>query len=181
MTTIDNNAYGVQTASDTVRVERLLPGPIERVWAYLTDSEKRKKWLAGGEMELRAGGRVNLFFHHSEITFEPTPERFKFMEKGIHSQCEVTEFDPPRLLAMTWPDDGHASEVMFELFPEGDKVLLVLTHRKLPGKAEMANVSSGWHAHLAVLAALLEGREASGFWSSVIRLEDEYKKRFGAE
>lgn len=181
MSMIDNNAYGVQAAPDTVRMERLLPGPIERIWAYLTEPEKRKKWLAGGEMEMRVGGKANLFFHHSEITSEPTPERFKSMENGIHSQCEVTEFDPPRLLAMTWPGDDHASEVVFELFPEGEKVLLVLTHRKLPSKAEMANVSSGWHAHLAVLAALLEGRESGSFWSDVIRLEDEYRKRLGAE
>jgi hypothetical protein len=33
--------YGVVTAPDTVHLERLLPGPIERVWSYLTDSEKR--------------------------------------------------------------------------------------------------------------------------------------------
>ena len=26
----------------TIRFQRLLPGPVERVWSYLTDSEKRK-------------------------------------------------------------------------------------------------------------------------------------------
>ncbi len=50
--------YGVVTESGTVRFERVLPGPIERVWAYLTESEKRGKWLATGNMELRVGGRV---------------------------------------------------------------------------------------------------------------------------
>ena len=29
------NDYGVLTAPDTLRIERLLPGPIERVWQYL--------------------------------------------------------------------------------------------------------------------------------------------------
>ena len=33
--------YGVVTAPDTVKIERMLPGPIERVWAYLTDPAKR--------------------------------------------------------------------------------------------------------------------------------------------
>jgi len=30
----------------TIRFERLLPGPVERVWAYLTESKKRATWLA---------------------------------------------------------------------------------------------------------------------------------------
>ena len=33
--------------ADTVRFERLLPGPIERVWDHLTDPELRRTWLAG--------------------------------------------------------------------------------------------------------------------------------------
>jgi uncharacterized protein YndB with AHSA1/START domain len=45
-------------ASDTVRFERTLPGPIERVRAFLTVSDKRAQWLAAGEMELRIGGSV---------------------------------------------------------------------------------------------------------------------------
>ena len=52
---------GVLTALDglVARLERLLPGPIERVWAYVTESDKRATWLAGGEMELRVGGKVH--------------------------------------------------------------------------------------------------------------------------
>ena len=51
------NEYGVITHPDTVRLERLLPGPIERVWDYLTDSKKRGTWLATGTMDLRVGGK----------------------------------------------------------------------------------------------------------------------------
>ena len=40
-----------------IRIMRTLPGPIERVWTYLTDPAKRAKWFAGGPMELRAGGK----------------------------------------------------------------------------------------------------------------------------
>ena len=32
----------------TLTVERTLPGPIERVWAYLTEPDKRARWLGGG-------------------------------------------------------------------------------------------------------------------------------------
>ena len=37
------SAYGVQTEPATVRIQRLLPGPIERVWAYLTESDLRAR------------------------------------------------------------------------------------------------------------------------------------------
>ena len=52
------NAFGTITAPDTVRIERILPGPAERIWAYLTESEKRSRWLASGDMELAPGGDV---------------------------------------------------------------------------------------------------------------------------
>ena len=41
----------------TVKVERLLPGPVERAWAYIVESDKRAKWLAAGEFDLRIGGK----------------------------------------------------------------------------------------------------------------------------
>ena len=41
-----SDAYGVLTEPATLKIQRLLPGPIERVWAYLTESELRRQWLA---------------------------------------------------------------------------------------------------------------------------------------
>ena len=40
------DAYGVLTEPTTLTIQRLLPGPVERIWSYLTDSELRRKWLA---------------------------------------------------------------------------------------------------------------------------------------
>ena len=72
-------AYGAATSSDSVRFERLLPGRIERVWAYLVDSDKRAQWLAAGEMEPRVGATVQLHFNHVNLstTKVPPPEQFK--------------------------------------------------------------------------------------------------------
>ena len=53
--------YGVSP----VRLERTLPDPIERVWAYLTESEKRAKWFAAGPMGLKPGGKLTFHFQHS--------------------------------------------------------------------------------------------------------------------
>ena len=64
---------GTSPAPATVRLERLLPGPIERVWAYLTDSDKRATWFASGVFDLRVGGKADLHFDHSRISSEPSP------------------------------------------------------------------------------------------------------------
>ena len=42
------SAYGELIEPTTLKIQRLLPGPIERIWAYLTDSDLRRKWLAAG-------------------------------------------------------------------------------------------------------------------------------------
>ena len=54
------DAYGELIEPTTLRIQRLLPGPIERIWAYLTDSELRRKWLAAGAMEMKVGSPFEL-------------------------------------------------------------------------------------------------------------------------
>ena len=67
------NDMSTSTEQGTVRLERLLPGPIERVWAYLTESDKRATWFAGGPFELRVGGKADLHFDHANISSEKRP------------------------------------------------------------------------------------------------------------
>lgn len=176
-----SSEYGVVTEPRTVRLQRVLPGPIERVWAFLTESEKRGRWLASGDMEPREGGRAKLTFHNSDLSAhdEPTPERFQKYE-GSSFDVRILRFDPPRLLSYTW-GGKEDSEVTFELTPQGDEVLLVLTHRSLANRGALLSVSSGWHIHLAILSDLLNDREPRPFWSALERLEAEYDRRIPAE
>jgi uncharacterized protein YndB with AHSA1/START domain len=174
----DLDGQGAIVGDGTVRIERLLPGPIERVWDYLTRSEKRRLWLAGGEMELMPGGRVEHLFRHPELSSEPTPERYRDFDSSPVMLGEVTECDPLRLITYTWPGDSGSSEVTFELFAEGADVLLVLTHRKLPDTDMMVSVASGWDAHLGILVDRLRDEAPRGFWSTHGRLEEHYRQRF---
>ena len=48
---VSPSAFGALTEPATLTIERLLPGPIERIWSYLTESDMRSKWLASGSME----------------------------------------------------------------------------------------------------------------------------------
>ncbi|MBL7984768.1 MAG: SRPBCC domain-containing protein, partial [Flavobacteriales bacterium] len=73
------DTYGTLIAPNTIQFKRLLPGPIERVWAYLTESDKRSKWLASGSMDLRVGGEALFNWLHSYLDAAPgeAPERYK--------------------------------------------------------------------------------------------------------
>ena len=172
-------SYGEAIEARTVRLERLLPGPIERVWAYLTESDKRKKWFAEGPMDLRPGGKIEFTFHNSELAppGEPMPEKFKEYE-GMVSPGRVVRVEPPRLLSFMWGEPESEQEVTFELSERGDQVHLVLTHRQLPNRKEMVSVASGWHVHVGVLIDQLNGRERQPFWAPIEQLEAEYDKRF---
>ena len=175
------NDYCVVSEPGTVRLERVLPGPIERVWAYLTESEKRGKWLAPGKIELRVGGRVELTFRHADLSGEKTtPDRYKKAE-GYEMRGRVTRCDPPRLLSYTWDEKSGDSEVSFELTPRGADVVMVLTHHRLVDRATMVSVASGWHAHVGILIDNLQGVEPRRFWSTHAKLEAEYEKRIAAE
>lgn len=173
--------YGVVTAPGAVKFERVLPGPIERVWAYLTEPEKRAKWLAAGKMELHEGGRVTLEFRHADLSAiaDPVPERYKEYEHGSTMEGRVTRCEPPALLSFTWGEKAGESHVTFELTPRGKDVVLTLTHERLPNRTEMVSVSGGWHTHLDILSAVLSGGEPRPFWSTHVVLEDEYERRIG--
>lgn len=170
--------YGQFIEPGTIRFERLLPGPIERVWAYLTESDKKAQWLAAGDIELKIGGKVELNFRHKNLSEadDPIPEKYKHMEDGTGFTGQVTELDPPNLLSYTWGEGtGEESIVTFELEQQGDKVLLTLTHRHLGDDPDMLiSVAAGWHTHLGILVDRVSGKEPKGFWKVHNRMEEEY-------
>jgi len=171
-----NDQPGKITLPGEVRLIRTLPGPIERVWDYLVDAEKRARWFAGGPMEPRPGGQVELFFCHKNIApHETPPEKHKHVQDpGFKMAATVLRWEPPHVLSYTFDDE---SEVTFELSPQGKTVQLVLTHRSrgtdLPF---LTGYASGWHTHLAQLIALLEEAPRPPFWPMHAQLKDEYDK-----
>src|SRR5271169_5779767 len=103
--------YATMPAPATVRIERILPGPVERVWAYLIDSDKRAKWFAAGPMELRDGGAVSLTFRNRDLSGGQTnpnnacsPDGVDHVMNGVITRCE-----PPHLLAFNWSADRSGS------------------------------------------------------------------------
>ena len=101
-------------------IERIYNVPVERVWEALTDRDKMKQWYfdlaefkpeVGFEFEFTGGSKEMTYLH----------------------KCRVTRVDPVKKLAYSWTYEGYPgySEVTFELFDEGGKTRLKLTHEGL--------------------------------------------------
>lgn len=166
------DAYGVLIEPATVRIQRLLPGSVERLWAYMTQSDLRRQWLAAGPMDLVVGGEVELVWRNDELSHQ-VEQRPDGIGAEDRLKSQVTRVEPPHLLAFGW----DAGDVTFELAPRGGDVLLTITHRRLPDRKNLLSVSAGWHAHLDILAARMAGREPGPFWSNWTRLREDYDGR----
>jgi len=96
-TMLDQDRYGVLTEPATLTITRLLPGPVDRIWAYLIDGDLRRQWLAAGAMEERVGAPVDLVWRNDELTDPPgtRPDGFGDEHRML---CEVVAIDAPRLL-----------------------------------------------------------------------------------
>jgi uncharacterized protein YndB with AHSA1/START domain len=135
---------GVIVGLGAIRFERLLPGPIERVWDFLTDTGRLPGWFGDGAIEPRAGGAVRLM--------------------GGHVRGVVTQWEPPHRLVYSWnvfdpgeDESGYPeSYLTFALEPRGDAVLLTLTHLPVLERFEKQS-AMGWHTYVDMLGAAIRG------------------------
>ena len=96
--------------------EQAYDAPVQKVWQALTDEDSMRAW----------------YFPQLQH-FEPVAGfEFVFNSDGTPYQKEwkVTKVIPGRLLAHSWAYKNYPgySEVTFELFEEGNKTRLKLTH-----------------------------------------------------
>ncbi|WP_142687228.1 SRPBCC family protein [Chitinophaga polysaccharea] len=120
--------------------ERTLDTPVSAVWEAITDKNKMKHW----------------YFDLKE--FKPQKGfEFSFMVEKDNKQyihlCKITEVITGKKLSYTWKyqNEPGDSEVTWELFPEGDKTKLKLTHTGIHTFAEakdpafdVSNFNEGW-------------------------------------
>jgi uncharacterized protein YndB with AHSA1/START domain len=133
----------------TLKFERLLPGPPERVWDWLTRPELVAKWFTEQHIEPRVGGQMW--------------GRFGDGDGWI---CTVTEWDPPHRLA--WVGQDGKDGITWELKSEGDLVRMVFVQT---GIRPHAGLGAGWHAFFDGLGQWIAGREPpshGAIWSQVM-------------
>src|ERR1700712_5155833 len=120
-------------------IERIVNAPIEKVWKAITNKDDMKQWY----FEI-ADFKAEVGF---EFEFEGGTEACTYLHK-----CRVTEVIPLKKLTHSWRYDGYEgnSFVTWELFAEGDKTRIKLTHEGLetfPPLADFArtNFEMGWN------------------------------------
>jgi uncharacterized protein YndB with AHSA1/START domain len=121
-------------------IERVYNAPVEKVWKAITDPNDMKQWY------------FDIPNFKPEVGFEFSFEGGNEDRVYVHL-CRITEVIPNRKLTHSWSYQGYAGEsyVTFELFPEGDKTRLKLTHAGLEAfpadKPDFAkkNFEAGWN------------------------------------
>jgi len=126
--------------AEAVVVERTLNAPIARVWKALTDANQMRQWY----FDLREfKPQVGFEF---EFVVEHEGNRY-------HHLCQVTDVIPQKKIAYSWRYKGEPGDslVTFELFGEGNKTRVKVTHTgietfpKTPAYARK-NFENGWTA-----------------------------------
>jgi len=131
-------------AESAVRFVRILPGPVERAWAFLTEPTRLTEWYGEGSIEPREGGSVSLM--------------------GGHIRGVVTGWQPNKFLGYTWNvlapgetvSQWPVSYLEFMLAPEEKTVRLTLVHRPIP-QTMQPQTMMGWHTMLDLIEAGLNG------------------------
>ena len=168
-----------RTAPDTIRLEKMLDAPVETVWRYLTEAELRRTWFMGGT-DAVAGGEFELINDHDNLSDEPNvpyPEGYAAYKGNVWTE-KVVRFEPPRLLATTF-QGGKNGTVTFELFPDGERTRLVLTHSGITSGTGAQDFGSGWNSHLTVLEERLAGRGVHNFWALHAKSREAVAKALG--
>ena len=173
--------YGHINDDKALCFTRVLPGPIERVWAFITEEDKRAKWLAAGKTGAAAGETIEFRFNHDDLTphKEEAPEG-SCGDEGTAFDGTVKAFDPPHHLAFTWPErNGGETYVDIRLSEmEDGRVQLDLKHSGILTRSDLLGASGGWHTHLDILEAHLAEQIPAPFWSTHQAKEMEYGTRF---
>jgi uncharacterized protein YndB with AHSA1/START domain len=135
---LDRFAEHVGPKNAPLVIERTFNAPAARVWRALTNCAEMKKWYFSlPEFKAQVG---------FEFQFSAEKDGVKYLHR-----CKITKVIPGKKLSHTWRYEGYAgnTQVTFELFPEGKKTRLKLTHAglenlpKLPDFAR-TNFAAGW-------------------------------------
>ena len=144
---------------DALITEIYISAPPERVFQAISDPGQQRIWWDKGnletfEMEARRGGKWRM-------TSVQTNRNINGVSK-FSCAGEITEFDPPRVLAYSWNANWHAQAlhqtvVRWELSPKDGGTIVKVTHSGLAQEAvARQDYQGGWPGVMERLKAYLE-------------------------
>ncbi|MGZ3866339.1 MAG: SRPBCC family protein [Bacteroidia bacterium] len=110
-------------------IERVYNAPADKVWRAISDNNEMQKWY------------FKLPEFKAEVGFEFQFDGGPPGETVYTHLCRVTEVVAGKKLSYTWQYKGYKgiSKVTWEIFPEGNKTRLRLTHEGLESFAANSN------------------------------------------
>ena len=128
--------------NEAFTIERTFNVPIEKVWSAITDKNEMKQWY------------FDLAEFKAEIGFKFEFKGGPAKDRQYTHLCIVTEVVTNKKLTYSWSYKGYEgiSYVTFELFKEGDRTKLKLTHSGLESfpadNTDFAktNFEAGWNS-----------------------------------
>jgi uncharacterized protein YndB with AHSA1/START domain/tRNA A-37 threonylcarbamoyl transferase component Bud32 len=142
-----------RTPESTIRLEQMVPAPIERVFAAWVTPASMANWYAPSdefttpiaEVDFRVGGKYRVAMKAPD---RPEPH----IVSGQY--CTI---DYPRSLSFTWAWDApqpdvHETQVTLEFHEQGDATNVVLLHERFRDEGQRQSHATGWTGCLARLA-----------------------------
>ncbi len=125
----------------TMRLERVIHAPVERVFRAFVDPEQAVRWWGPPdvrtslvEIDLRVGGACRWVMHPGEVT------------AVLHGR--IVALEAPHLLVMTNRWEGQVADsivtLRFQPVPEGTRI--ELTHAAIDPRDGVAAYEQGWAA-----------------------------------
>jgi uncharacterized protein YndB with AHSA1/START domain len=129
-----------------LNVTRTIAAPVERVWNAFADEKEMSTWFTTGHRhDFREGGSYS---------------------NGDGDKGKYTKIAPQERLHFTWENEKHCpgSLVIVEFMPKGaEKTTVAITHEKLPDKAGVDDMKTGWSWALDCLKSYLETGKKIGY------------------
>ena len=143
------------------------------------DIEREVNAEAIPEVPEHFDGEFDLLNDHDNLSDDdvPYPESYAEYKGRVWSE-KVLRFEPPRLLATTF-QGGKNGTVTYELFAEGDRTRLLLTHSGIQSGTGAQDFGSGWNSHVTVLEEKLAGRSVPNFWTLHAQSREAVAKALG--
>jgi uncharacterized protein YndB with AHSA1/START domain len=134
-----------------IRIERVLPATIERVYDAWTRVELLTRWYCPNpawDLKVQADVRVG-----GDYVVEMGP----YVVRGTYLEVE-----PPQRLVFSWKwdsSDDEPTRVQVDLSEVADGTRMLLTHTGFASSEETANHQQGWEPEIGRLAELLSARQ----------------------
>ncbi|WP_336923052.1 SRPBCC domain-containing protein [Aquipuribacter sp. SD81] len=149
--------------SGRVVLRRPVACSVPTAWRAASEADGLSAWLGRHEGPRLGPGATFTLVH----------------EQQVRSTHTVLEWEPSRLLAMTWdfPDEAP-SRVRLSIGRDTAGTVVTLEHA---GLEDAVAYAAGWHVHLDYLAELLRGRPRSfdDFWVDYDALRQRYDAEAG--